>query len=154
MFHETIPLLRDFVVRAVLSCGIKKLQSSISTSFWQSLTVGHHLEAELKVKNFRDRFNQVHRVSFPLLISLINNCFFSFFLLPVSRETRNIESEIDGTAPLQSYRTEIEMYCAEGFCWSHSSSLTVTLSFGRGGGWSQSQARDTNQDYVQNETRK
>lgn len=43
-------------------------------------TVRNELEAVLEVKNFRDRINQFHWVSLPLLISLVNN---TFFLLSV-----------------------------------------------------------------------
>lgn len=41
-----------------------------------NLTVRNELEAILEMEDFRDSINQVHRVSFPLLISLVINAIF------------------------------------------------------------------------------
>lgn len=78
MLNQTVPLLRDFVVWAILACNWRIKERTDIQTYYPLLTIRNKLEAILKVENFRDRINQVHRIPFPALISFQNFVLFGF----------------------------------------------------------------------------
>lgn len=61
-----------------------------------NLTVRDELEAILEMEDFRDSINQVHRVSFPLLISFIINAIFRLSFILLEKIKKETVSEVNG----------------------------------------------------------